>query len=241
MAYIPPRQRRVGLPGRQPMPNRYFNGRNNRLKRIEASRGEAIANRTITMINSGGGSLRPTYWNRWRQGISGGGVGLGLVINTALAPAFIGGEAVRKSVEWGTSSGYQEDYVGGFVYGWEHGKARAGGMIAGDIIGVGIGATIGALVGGPFAAFTAMVGSVAGSLVGESVGGILYQKRAYERGRIAARATAGALAKRKVQFGRGFADSQQAYTMRQMAVQEMAGSLMNARQYLGNEAAFYHQ
>jgi len=33
---------------------------------------------------------------------------------------------------------------------------------------------------------------------------------------------------------------QAAYTMRQAAARDMAGSLMNARQWLGKEAAFYH-
>lgn len=37
------------------------------------------------------------------------------------------------------------------------------------------------------------------------------------------------------------ANSQVAYTMRQLAVQEMSGSLLNARQYLGQEANFLHQ
>lgn len=38
-----------------------------------------------------------------------------------------------------------------------------------------------------------------------------------------------------------FANSPTAYTMRQLAVQEMSGSLLNARQYLGQEANFLHQ
>jgi hypothetical protein len=38
-----------------------------------------------------------------------------------------------------------------------------------------------------------------------------------------------------------FEDYQAAYTMRQRAAQEMNSSLLNARRYLGQEAALFHQ
>ena len=41
-------------------------------------------------------------------------------------------------------------------------------------------------------------------------------------------------------MGGGFRDTQPAFTMRQAAVREMSGSLMNARQVLGKEAAYMH-
>lgn len=42
-------------------------------------------------------------------------------------------------------------------------------------------------------------------------------------------------------FGPGFADTQQAYTMRQAAVQAIQGSKMNARNALGGEASLLHR
>jgi hypothetical protein len=45
----------------------------------------------------------------------------------------------------------------------------------------------------------------------------------------------------RVRFGGNFKDSQPAYTMRQKAEQELSGSLLNARRYLGREAQLFHQ
>ena len=42
------------------------------------------------------------------------------------------------------------------------------------------------------------------------------------------------------QLGRGFADTQPAYTMRQAALQAINRSYLNARFYLGQEASFLH-
>jgi hypothetical protein len=44
----------------------------------------------------------------------------------------------------------------------------------------------------------------------------------------------------KLHMGGNFVDSQAAWTMRQTAVQSMATSNLNARRYLGQEAAFMH-
>jgi hypothetical protein len=41
-------------------------------------------------------------------------------------------------------------------------------------------------------------------------------------------------------MGGDYQDTQVAWTMRQRAAQEMSGSLLNARQYLGKEAALMH-
>lgn len=45
----------------------------------------------------------------------------------------------------------------------------------------------------------------------------------------------------RLHMGGQYYDTQAAYTMRQVAVREMAGSLMNARQFLGKEGILYHQ
>jgi hypothetical protein len=46
---------------------------------------------------------------------------------------------------------------------------------------------------------------------------------------------------RKARFGGDYRDTQTAVTMRQAAAREMSRSLMNARQWLGQEGAFMHQ
>jgi hypothetical protein len=45
---------------------------------------------------------------------------------------------------------------------------------------------------------------------------------------------------RKLEMGGDFQDTQEAYTMRQVAVREMGSSLLNARRHLGQEAAMMH-
>ena len=44
----------------------------------------------------------------------------------------------------------------------------------------------------------------------------------------------------KVNMGGDYVDTEAAYTMRQRAAQDMSGSLLNARTYLGKEAALLH-
>ena len=46
---------------------------------------------------------------------------------------------------------------------------------------------------------------------------------------------------RRVNFGGDYRDTATAMTMRQVAAREMSASLMNARQWLGQEGAFMHQ
>jgi hypothetical protein len=152
-----------------------------------------------------------------------GAVGVGTTIGTTFA----------KSAEWGTASGHEEDYAGGAVFGARLGMAQAIGGLGGEAIG--------GLLGSAFGPLGTWAGQMAGGLGGTMAADFFYKRSAYEHGLQTSYATAGAIAKRKVQFGRGFRDTEEAYTMRQAAVQEMAGSLLNARQYLGNEAFFLHR
>jgi hypothetical protein len=167
------------------------------------------------------------------RGLKHGGLGIGLGLNLAFAPAIIGGSAMSESARWGTKTGYQEDYIGGFIAGRRQGMSQAAGSAVGELIGAVIGAPLGGV--GVFA------GQMIGASVGGEIAGFFTRRGSYERGRMASYAAAGVIGKHKVQFGRGFRDTEEAYTMRQQAVQEMAGSLLNARQYLGNEAFFLHR
>jgi hypothetical protein len=99
-----------------------------------------------------------------------------------------------------------------------------------ESVGVTTGSAIGAAIGG-FA--LGLPGEIAGGLiggtVGEKVGAIVEPleklgRQAYH-----------------LNFGGEYKDSEQAYTMRQRAVHEMGSSALNARMYLGKEAALFHQ
>ena len=111
-------------------------------------------------------------------------------------------------------------------------RARNRNVVA--VIGGSIGTAIGFALGGH-----PIIGNIVGSTIGGKIGEIwdpgLNAQAGFEL-----QVMRSAAAARRVNFGGDFEDTQQAYTMRQQAVQEMSGSLMNARQYLGNEAAFFH-
>lgn len=184
--------------------------------------------RTFTPGGWRGGAWR----SRYARGLGNGGIGIGLGLNAAFGVAGIASSAISKSVEWGTTTGFQEDYAGGAVYGANLGIGRAVGSLIGEAAGTLLGAFAGPI--------GVMAGGTAGAIYGGDVGEFFTRRGAYEKGRLASFATAGAIAKRKVQFGRGFRDTSEAQTMRQLAVQEMAGSLLNSRQYLGNESYFFH-
>lgn len=113
------------------------------------------------------------------------------------------------------------------------GQAISRGAAAGVSWGAtaAIAGTIGTMVGGPAAGWVASV--VAPMLIGDTVD----------------KAIAGVIQPmvdfgsnmRKMRFGGDYRDTQTAHTMRQVAAREMSTSLMNARQWLGQEGAFMHQ
>lgn len=115
-------------------------------------------------------------------------------------------------------------YVGGPVAATASGAL---GGIVGGVFGGPLGADLGATVG-------AFVGRWGARIVGPIVLDPMVRKISRPVDRIA-----GALLPR-VNFG-GFQDFAPAYTMRQRALREMQGSLLNAYQYLGREAQLMHQ
>jgi hypothetical protein len=169
------------------------------------------------------------FGKAWRKSGGWGNVGMEVVFGAAL----VGATAMVGAGSWGAQTGLEEDYVGGAVYG----ASRGVGMAVGGVIGGVVGAVAGAFAPIPGAS---LVGNIAGNLIGEGIGGALFEEPAQNIGMMARSIVKSARAIDTVQFGRGFQDSRDAYTMRQRAVQEMSGSMMNARQYLGNEAAFLH-
>jgi hypothetical protein len=158
------------------------------------------------------------------------GVGLELGFGIALTAA----GTIRGASEWGTPTGRDEDYVGGGI----HGGVRGFGSGLGGAVGGIVGGFVGSLVPLPF---SGILGAVAGTFVGEGVGGNLFNSPAKSLGMGARALVKTSRAVDRVQFGGGFVDSASAYTMRQNAVQEMSGSMLNARQFLGNEAIFLHE
>jgi len=90
--------------------------------------------------------------------------------------------------------------------------------------------TLGAMVGG----------AVAGS-PGAMVGGFLANTFLEKPIGDAVQAFAGFHERvSRVRMGGDYTDTARAYTMRQVAAREMAGSLMNARQWLGQESIMFH-
>jgi hypothetical protein len=92
--------------------------------------------------------------------------------------------------------------------------------------GAMVGGAVGGAFGGPIGEF---LGQLVGGTVGEKAGAVVAPLE--ELGREAHHAN----------FGGDYHDTEVAYTMRQRAVQEMGASALNARMYLGKEAALFHQ
>ena len=170
-----------------------------------------------------------------------------------MAGLFYGGnEAGRKATRVGMASGTAKRLVGGFgellaplsvgfmaydiatVHKLPEEKrlgflASSATGYLGGILGYAGGFLIGGLATVPGVGWAAAIGltvgfAVFGQTVGEAVN--LISEVGYKS--------------RRLELGGDFRDTQDLATMRMRSMQEMSGSLMNARQYLGNEAAFFH-
>jgi hypothetical protein len=126
--------------------------------------------------------------------------------------------------------------IGGAAYGMAtapRGQAISQGASYG--VGFGVSSLIGGIIGG---ALGGVPGAYVGSLAAQFIGGETIDK-----------AIAGVVQPavdfgtnmRRARFGGDYRDTQTAYTMRSVAAREMSRSLMNARQFLGQESAFMHQ
>ncbi len=132
---------------------------------------------------------------------------------------------------------------------------RAGGALAAQASGIAswyLGGPIGTVGGG-------ILGGALGGFLGGPSGAILGARVGSFTGKWAAKIGLGfaidpfvrrigspinrmvGMAKHQVNFGQGFKDTEQAYTMRQKGMQEMQAGLLNAYQYLGREAQLMHQ
>lgn len=165
-----------------------------------------------------------------------------LILEGALIGGITAAGAIEGSAQWGAPTGLQEDYVGGAVYGAVKGFGTGVGGSLGGIGGSAAGAALGTLImPGVGTVVGSLIGGVAGGMSGEMGGGSLLQGPAKQLGMGARAIVRTARAVDTVQFGGNFVDSRAAYTMRQRAVSDMSGSMMNARQFLGNEAIFLHE
>ena len=164
--------------------------------------------------------------------------GAAIPLELAIGAAFVVAGGITGAAEWGAPTGLGEDYVGGAVYG----ATKAAGSALGMSVGAFVGGTIGTLIPVPVigTAFGSIAGSIVGTIVGDSIGGKVFGGPAKEFGMAARAVVRTSRAVDRIQFGGSFVDSRAAFTMRQAAVQEMSSSMLNARQYLGNEASFLH-
>ena len=105
--------------------------------------------------------------------------------------------------------------------------------LTGGGIGFGVAAALGGAIGGAFGIPPNISAMVAGLIVGDGIDKFITNsvQSAVDFGSNM----------RKARFGGDYRDTQTAYTMRQAASREMSSSLLNARQWLGQEGAFMHQ
>ena len=169
-----------------------------------------------------------------------------LALEAAIGIPYIAGSTIAGGIsgasQWGSQTGLQEDYVGGAVAGAAYGAATSAGDVAGGFAGSLIGAGIGSLVApGIGTVVGGIIGGIGGAFGGAASGGALFGGITKNLGLAARSIVRTARAVDTVQFGGNFVDSRAAHTMRQRAVQDMSGSMMNARQFLGNEAIFLHE
>ena len=94
------------------------------------------------------------------------------------------------------------------------------------LAGQAFGGAVGGFALGPLGE---IAGQVIGGMVGEKVGAVVGPLEELAR------------QAHTLNFGGEYKDTEAAYTMRQRAVQEMSTSSLNARRYLGSEAALMHQ
>lgn len=102
-------------------------------------------------------------------------------------------------------------------------------------IGFGIASLLGGIIGG---AMGGGPGAYAGAMAMQFLGGEAIDKAI--AGTIQPLVDFGSNM-RRARFGGDYRDTQTAVTMRQVAAREMSRSLVNARQWLGQEGSFMHQ
>lgn len=103
---------------------------------------------------------------------------------------------------------------------------KAAGAIGGQMTAL-LGGAVGMMIAGP-------AGAVVGAMLADPVG------RNFAEHTYAAATHEGRML-RNLQTGGDYVDTPIAYTMRQRGLQELSSSLLNARQYLGQEANLLHQ
>jgi len=138
------------------------------------------------------------------------------------------------------------------MMGWSIGVSHFKGMVPIAVIqGIfgGFTASRGHKVSGSLGGFAKGIGFATGDLIGTALGGPML---GYAVGAAGERVGAGfeegvqmlhdfAYKVKHINMGGNYEDTQIAYSMRQRAAQELGSSVLNARQWLGKEAAFMHQ
>lgn len=175
------------------------------------------------------------------RGLKGALGPVAVISEIAFAGAIVLAGTIQGSAQWGAPTGLEEDYVGGAVYGATKGLGTATGGAVGGISGFVLGSAIGSIIPGAGTIIGGIVGGIVGAIGGETIGNLAFQGPARQLGLGARAIVKTARAVDRIQFGGNFVDSRSAHTMRQRAVSDMSGSMLNARQFLGNEAIFLHE
>lgn len=141
----------------------------------------------------------------------------------------------------GAKSGYEIGFKGNLPFFLAFGtyaaiKAPTGHKIsafAGGGVGFGVAAVIGGAVGSMFGIPPPIAATISGVLFQDVIDRNITN--------VVQAAVDFGSKQRRINMGGDYRDTQIAMTMRQVAAREMGGSLMNARQWLGQEASFLHQ
>lgn len=164
------------------------------------------------------------------------GLGVGFAFDAVFSAADITAQTMTTSAAWGVATGRSSGYVGGATAGFYKSIFENAPAMVGAAVGAAVGQTL-----IPIPVAGTIAGAIAGDIAGRSIGRLFGEDFARSRGKWAMRRAQTGISREQINFGGDFRDSQGAYTMRQLAVQEMAGSLLNARQYLAAEARLLHR
>jgi hypothetical protein len=162
------------------------------------------------------------------------------LFDTAIEVLSRGAGGGKNPLNWATFS------LGLTDVGISSGMAARGNMftagasaVAAQAVGMG-GYAVGATVGETIGTFIAPgVGTFVGGVIGDGIGSMAGDVLA-RTGTTRLINKIKATGSQSIRFG-GYTDTLPAYNMRQKAEQELSGSLLNARRYLGREAQLMHQ
>jgi hypothetical protein len=150
-----------------------------------------------------------------------------------MKPGVSRGQFLRAGLGRSVKAGWEMSFKGAMIFnlpmaGFAAGSAERGHKVSAGVeaLSTGVGSMIGGMLGG-------MPGAIVGGLLGDMVISSKIGKGVqfvHDLDRV----------HHRLNMGGNYGDTQDSWTMRQQASREMAGSLQNARQWLGREGVMFH-